>query len=81
VTIDWAAFFFALWGAFWLLILIFDPGKVAQTIFETGRQFRLGPFRYGIWVIAKTKDQFRVISGVICVGLIVVGLIEGISFH
>jgi hypothetical protein len=80
LTIDWAFLFVAIWGAVWLVILIIDPGKLVKLIFEMGRQlFRVGPFRYGIWSIAKTKNQFRFLSGLICVGLIIFGILEGVA--
>jgi hypothetical protein len=79
VTFDWAFLFLAIWGGLWLAVFVIDPGKVVETIYEMGRQFRVGPFRYGIWAIAKTKNQFRFLSGFICLGLIAFGLLEGIA--
>jgi hypothetical protein len=77
ITLDWGFLFLAAWGLLWLILSIYDPGKLMSNIFTVGRQSN--KIIDGVW-LARTSIQFRALSGVISVGLIVFGVLEGVSF-
>lgn len=68
--------FLAFWGLFWIIISIFNPANLADRSFEFGRKhFRVGPTHLGVWFVAKSVNQFRLMVGLIATFLVVIGII------
>jgi hypothetical protein len=57
----------------WVVLAIFNPRNMMKGLFSFGRRrYRIGSVRQGVWYLAKTDKQFRVIVGLF--GLIMAGL-------